>query len=208
MAESSELGKVEKPSADEFKKGRKLFFLPLVFTPEQADPEFKAIAGRFWQQAAEHIKGLEDKLSPVKRVYHEWISSGGEEGLKAIDTLESGSREIVKSLAGKGAEIEPLEEKELVDEYIDWGRCLSVGMVSKQAFTLVYRTYVSVQKKRQEHIAKKIDETLGADEVGLLVMREAHQVQFPGDIQVFYVAPPALDELRHWLREHEDKPKK
>ena len=37
-------------------------------------------------------------------------------------------------------------------------------------------------------------------------MRENHQVQFPPDVQVFYVAPPALDEIRRWLREREAKP--
>ena len=36
-------------------------------------------------------------------------------------------------------------------------------------------------------------------------MRENHQVQIPADIQVFYVAPPALDEIKRWLREHENK---
>jgi hypothetical protein len=37
-------------------------------------------------------------------------------------------------------------------------------------------------------------------------MREGHQVQFPEDIQVFYIAPPALDEIRRWLRDQEAKP--
>jgi hypothetical protein len=32
-------------------------------------------------------------------------------------------------------------------------------------------------------------------------MREGHQVQFPSDIQVFYVAPPSLDEIKRWLKE-------
>jgi hypothetical protein len=37
-------------------------------------------------------------------------------------------------------------------------------------------------------------------------MRENHQVQFPPDVQVFYIAPPALDEIRRWLREREPVP--
>ena len=31
-------------------------------------------------------------------------------------------------------------------------------------------------------------------------MSERHQVQFPEDIEVFYIAPPALDEFRRWLQ--------
>ena len=38
------------------------------------------------------------------------------------------------------------------------------------------------------------------DETGLLLIGERHQVQFPADIEVFYVAPPALDEYRRWLQ--------
>jgi hypothetical protein len=36
-----------------------------------------------------------------------------------------------------------------------------------------------------------------------LIMRENHQIQFPPDIQIFYVAPPALDEINRWLRDRE-----
>ena len=30
---------------------------------------------------------------------------------------------------------------------------------------------------------------------------ERHQVQFPTDVEVFFVAPPALDEFRRWVTE-------
>jgi guanylate kinase len=36
-------------------------------------------------------------------------------------------------------------------------------------------------------------------------MRESHQLQFPTDIQIIYVAPPALDEINRWLRDRETK---
>ena len=32
-----------------------------------------------------------------------------------------------------------------------------------------------------------------------------HQLQFPRDIQVFYVAPPALDEIHRWLRDQQER---
>ena len=55
-------------------------------------------------------------------------------------------------------------------------------------------------QNRYAHIAQRIDETLGEDETGLLLITERHQVQFPSDIEVFYVAPPALDEFRRWVQ--------
>jgi hypothetical protein len=50
-------------------------------------------------------------------------------------------------------------------------------------------------------MAKKISETLEDDEAGLLFIREGHSMQFPGDVEVFSIFPPALDEIHRWLRE-------
>ena len=59
--------------------------------------------------------------------------------------------------------------------------------------------YQKATKGRFEHIGARIDETLKEDEVGALFIREDHRVQFPSDVQVFYVAPPALDALKRWI---------
>jgi len=61
--------------------------------------------------------------------------------------------------------------------------------------------YLEAAKKRYEFMAKRINETLKDDEAGLLFIREGHQLQFPGDIEVFSVFPPALDEIHRWLRD-------
>jgi len=61
--------------------------------------------------------------------------------------------------------------------------------------------FTESMKKRYEHIAKIIDETLKEDEAALLFIREGHRVQFPSDIEVFSVAPPALDDIHRWLRD-------
>ncbi len=83
----------------------------------------------------------------------------------------------------------------MLTEFIDWTRCLAVGLQNQNVFTRIYEFYAEASKKRNEHIAKQIDDTLKADEIGILLMREGHQVQLPSDIQVFYIAPPALDEI-------------
>jgi len=61
--------------------------------------------------------------------------------------------------------------------------------------------YVEAAKKRNEFMAKKISETLKDDEAGLLFIREEHSVQFPSDIEVFSIFPPALDEIHRWYRD-------
>ena len=97
------------------------------------------------------------------------------------------------------------EETKLLTELMDWTKCLAAGLQNQEVFSKVYEFYLEVSKKRNEYIARQIDETLEADEIGLLFIREGHQVQFPSDIQIFYVAPPALDELKRWLRDRETK---
>jgi len=86
---------------------------------------------------------------------------------------------------------------------MDWGRCLAVGLQSQKVFSEVYQSFLEIQKRRNEQIAQRIDETLKSDEVGVLLMREGHQLQFPADVQVFYIAPPSLDEIKRWFRERE-----
>ena len=204
---AKKLGKIKKPLADEFRKGRKLFFIPLIFTPFNPEPDFLKLLSKYWEQVQAQVKNLEEKLTKVKKVYHELITSGGSEGAKAIEQLNTGSHQIVKSvLSNRGARLQLLEDGDLLAEFMDWSRCLATGLQSQKVFTEVYKSFLEVQQKRNERIAENIDKTLKGDQIGVLLMREGHQVQFPSDIQVFYVAPPSLDEIKRWLRERETRP--
>lgn len=199
MAE--ELGKIEKPRVEEFKKGRKLYFVPLIYHSEEPTEEYLEKFYKYWEQVGKQISKLELKLGKVNRIYHELIPAGGEDGSKAIKELNDTSHKIIQTCLDKGAQLEAVEESDLLTEFLDWSRCLVIGLQNQKVFTRVYDSYLEVSKKRNEYIAGKIDETLKTDETGILLMRENHQVQFPSDIQVFYVAPPALDEITRWLRE-------
>jgi len=200
---AQELGKIEKPAVEEFKSARKLFFVPLIFTPKDIQGELFEKVFRYWDQVESQLTSLEMKLGITKKVYHELVPVGGEEGSKIIEELNSTSYGIVKARLDKGAELEPLEDADLLTESMDWTRCLAVGLQNQKVFDKVYEFYIQSQKKRNEHIAKMIDDTLKESEVGIVLMREGHQVQFPADIEVFYVAPPGLDEIKRWLRTKE-----
>jgi hypothetical protein len=200
---SQELGKIEKPAVEEYRAARKLFFVPLIFTPRDIQGELFEKVFRYWDQVESQLTSLELKLGIAKKVYHEMVPVGGEEGGKIIEELNSTSYGIVKARLDKGAELEPLEDADLLTESMDWTRCLAMGLQNAKVFDKVYNLYIEAQKKRNEHIAKMIDDTLKESEVGILLMREGHQVQFPADIEVFYVAPPGLDEIKRWLRTKE-----
>jgi len=204
---AQELSKIDKPEAGSFKQGRKLFLVPLIYSAKGAPPEYVEKFDLYWKQATEHVGNLEAKVGRVDRVYHESISSGGEDGLKAMEKLNPKSCQIARQKCQSNAELEATEDRELVEESMDWERCLLIGFMSSKVAGIVSEFYIEASRKRYEHIGKKIDETLKADEIAVLFITEGHMVQFPKDVEVFSVAPPALDEIHRWLRDRASRKK-
>jgi hypothetical protein len=205
---ANKLAKMEKPEADKFSQGRRLLFVPLIFKPINTEKELSALIDKYWRQAREQVDNLQRKMASVKKIYHELITPAADEGRKAVKRLNAGSYAIVKASMDKGADLQPIEDEDILMEFMDWSRCLSIGLQSQKVFSQVYQSFQEAQKNRSEFIARRLDETLKSDEIGLLFMQEGHRVQFSQDVQVFYVAPPSLDEINHWQRkpESEDKP--
>ncbi len=80
-----------------------------------------------------------------------------------------------------------------------------VGLENRKVADMVWGYYNESVRKRYETMSKRIDDSLQAEEAGLLFISEDHRVQFPSDIRVFYVAPPALDEIHRWMRDHRNR---
>jgi len=198
---SEQLGKIEKPEAERFKQGKKLYLVPLVYSHKDAPDEYKEKCTRYWQQVTEQLTNLISKIGMVNRVYHESIFQAGEDGLRATERLNPSSYQIAKNQCAHGATFEAIEEKDLFEEVMDWQRCLMLGFISENVANKVSEFYIEAMKKRNEFVAKRIRETLKDDEAGLLFIKEGHSVQFPADIEVFNVFPPALDDIHRWQRE-------
>ena len=199
---TEQLGSIEKPEAERFKGKRKLYLVPLIFSGEKAPQEYLERYNRYWEQVSQHIVNLESKISQASHIYHESIVLAGENGLMVMEKLNPASCQLVKDKCQGGAVLEATEDKELAEESMDWERCLLMGFVSQKVAKMVSESYLEAMRKRYEHIARIIDDTLKPDEVGILIIREGHLVQFPLDIEVFSVSPPALDEIRRWQRDH------
>jgi hypothetical protein len=196
-----QLGKIERLEAERFKQGKKLYLVPLVYSGEDAPDEYKEKCSRYWQQVIEQLTNLTSKIGMVNQVYHESIFQSGEDGMKVMERLNPSSYQIAKTHCDNGAIFETIEERELFEEVMDWQRCLMLGFMSDKVASKVSEFYVEATKKRNEFMAKKISETLKDDEAGLLFIREEHSVQFPSDIEVFSIFPPALDEIHRWYRD-------
>jgi hypothetical protein len=196
-----QLGKIERLEAERFKQGKKLYLVPLVYSGEDAPDEYKEKCSRYWQQVIEQLTNLTSKIGMVNQVYHESIFQSGEDGMKVMERLNPSSYQIAKTHCDNGAIFETIEERELFEEVMDWQRCLMLGFMSDKVASKVSEFYVEATKKRNEFMAKKISETLKDDEAGLLFIREENSVQFPSDIEVFSIFPPALDEIHRWYRD-------
>jgi hypothetical protein len=198
---AQELGKIDKPEVASFKQGRKLLLVPLIYLYKDAPSDYTEKYELYWKQVAEHVVNLEAKIGTINQIYHESISLCGDDGLKIMEKLNPNSCQIARQKCQDGAKLEVMEDKELAEETIDWERCLFIGFLSDKVARKVSELYIEASRKRYEHISKKIDETLKADETAILFIREGHLVQFSQDIEVFSVAPPALDEIHRWLRD-------
>jgi hypothetical protein len=199
MAE--ELGKIERPPLETFRGERKLYVVSLMFAGAEAPQEFREKCERYWQQVGEQISSQESKVGKVARIFHESIALGGEDGLKVMEHWNQMSYRIVKDKVEKGAILEATEIADLADECMDWERCLLLGFFSRKVAEIVSEHYRASAKERYEHIGHRIAEAIQPGEVALLFVREGHGIQFPADVDVFSVAPPALNEIHRWLRD-------
>ena len=211
-----ELGRIERPAAAEYRGKRRLLLVPLVYGPpppatasatdaaaspeELAAAEGQVILERYWEQAQVQVNALEAGLGGLRRIYHESLIEGGAPGLAYLQLADPQSHSLVQAKCQAGTVLEATESWELLAETLDWQRCLMAPLTSEKVAAQIQEWFAESNHRRYEYIARQIDQTLQPDETGLLLINERHQVQFPADIEVFYVAPPALDEFRRWLQ--------
>ena len=195
------IAQIPKPDAEQYKDRRKLFLVPTFLLSRDASEDGQQLLEHYWSEVRDHFDKLQRSLGKVAHVYHEAVFSDGEEGMRMLEELNSKGASFIQALCHSDAKLEATEDMALAQESSDWQRCLSVGLVSEKVVSAAVEGYQESMKGRFDHIGSRIDETLKKDEAGALFIREDHRVQFPGDVQVFYVAPPALDALKRWIND-------
>ncbi len=201
---AQQLGRVERPPADRFQGKRRLLLVPLLLAPPpdltEANAEPQAIYNRYWDQVRTQVDALASALGGLHRIYHESMMEGGEAGMSYLEMADPNAYALSQVRFQAGATLEATESFDLISECLDLQRCLMLPLTNEGVANRLQQWLAESTHGRYEHIAGRIDQTLQVDETGLLLIGERHQVQFPVDIEVFYVAPPALDEYRRWLQ--------
>jgi hypothetical protein len=195
-----ELGRIERPATAQYQGKRKLLLVPLLYAPPTEAEEGRAILDKYWEQVRSQISALELRLGQLRRIYHEGLAQGGPDGLKHLEMLDQRSYQLAQTRSQSGTTLEVTEDPELLAEILDLQRFLTLPLASERVARRIHEWFSESNRSRYEFIARQIDATLREHETGLLLINERHQVQFPADIEVFYVAPPALDEFRRWLQ--------
>jgi len=198
---SEDLASIQKPIAESFRKDRKLFSVPLIFSGQESPSDFLALFDTYWDQVQDHLANLESRLGHVRHLYHESLLDGGENSMQVLETLSPKSHVIVGEKCKKGAILELVEDPELAAQSDDWERCLLLGFASQKVAQEIYGLFIDATKNRHNHMVERIDATLEDGESGILFVRERNWLQFPNDIQIFSVAPPALDGIHRWFRD-------
>ena len=198
MAE--ELGRIQRPPASQYDGRRKLLLVPLVYGPQADNAEGAAVLQNYWEQMQTQVKALETALGGLQHIYHESLTVGGDEGLQQLGAADQRSQLFITGKTESGAVLEATEDMDAMLEALDLQRCMMVPLASTSVASKLQEWLSDSNRQRYEHIANRIDSTLGENETGLLLISERHQVQFPSDIEVFYVSPPALDDYRRWLQ--------
>lgn len=197
---AQELGRITRPSASQYKGRRKLLLVPLLYAPAAESKDVLVILQTYWDEMQTQVASLQSALGGLNHIYHESITQGGDGGLKQLEARDQRSHGFIQTKCGEGATLEATESADLLAETLDLQRCLMMPLGSEKVVLQLQEWFASSNRERYEHIAQQIDGTLGPDQVGLLLISERHQVQFPQDIEVFYVSPPALDEFHRWLQ--------
>ena len=200
------LSQIPRPQADRFQDRKKLFLVPNYVMPPDGPPDGLELVERYWSEVRDSIANLERSLGPASRVYHELIYADGEDGLAQVDMMNPQGAAFIRAMCQSTGALHALEDAELVHEHTDWQRVLALGPASQKVFAAALEGYQSTLQARYDSIAEKLSEDLSEGDAAALFIREDHRVQFPADVQVFFVAPPSLDNLKRWLESYFNAP--
>ncbi len=168
--------------------------------PEDFDERSK----EFWEYVDERVKAAGSALA---RIYLESSGVPGKRELNMLKINNPSQHEVVQHAMEQGAEIVQAEDPELVLETMSWMQKLhelSSSSSSREDLESKLQTISQFLQEsmveRNQHVKKRIDETLEEGEMGLLFMDMSRDLDLPKDIRVIITCPfRPHDYLNSWL---------
>jgi len=199
---------------------KKLYLIPIIHTsadmgslaPTLDKKASVELQPELWQKHKEIVVGFWDSISRFVdslnvngyRVYQDGLVTDGMEGLRIIrEGIRQGSRnyDIVGKLLERGAVLVKTEDLSLVkQEYSHITKMTgSKSLKERGAAALRYKLAKGkLLKQRDDFIAKRIAESLGEGETGILFIGAYHNItpNLPADIKVVRVKE--VDKVREY----------
>ena len=196
-----ELGQIDRPETEIFLGKRKLYCVANIYSSEDAPDDYKELFNKYWDEVVQQIEKIE-AAGKIKKIFCEIIYDHGDESMNMLTKLNERIVQIIKKKVEEGGTLFPLESKEMLGPYTDWGNCLRV-VYTKEVFMKVLEFYTEFSDKRLQQILSIIDSNLSQAEAGLVLMKDEDRakLQFPSDIEVFLITPPSYDDIIRWFRE-------
>jgi hypothetical protein len=195
-----EIGQIHRPSADEFTNKKKLYCVANIYAVEDAPEDFKELVNRYWDEVVRQIEKIET-AGKVRKIFCEVIYKEGDDALEMLAQMNEHIPRMIRKKLDEGSCLIPLELRELLGPYTDWGNCLRV-VFTREVFDKVLSFYTEFAEKRLRHILDVIEQNLSETEAGLLIMKDEDRakLQFPKDIEIFLITPPSYDDIMRWFR--------
>ncbi len=196
-----ELGQIDRPETEIFLGKRKLYCVANIYSSEDAPDDYKELFNKYWDEVVQQIEKIE-AAGKIKKIFCEIIYAHDDESMNMLTKLNERIVQIIKKKVEEGGTLFPLESKEMLGPYTDWGNCLRV-VYTKEVFMKVLEFYTEFSDKRLQQILSIIDSNLSQAEAGLVLMKDEDRakLQFPSDIEVFLITPPSYDDIIRWFRE-------
>ena len=197
---SQELGQIPRPEAGDVLGKRKAYIALLVPPSPNAPEGYEERFLAYWKSLDRHVSGLEAKAGPVRRIFVEGVSRGGQAGLNMMERSNPVAADLVTARIKAGAVFEPFEDEPLFAEVLDWGRCLQAGFASRKVAETVQTAFRNASAERQKHLQERLNSAVKPGEAALLLATRGDSVMPPAGMERFLVSPPELDELDRWVR--------
>jgi len=195
-----ELGRIERPDARSFSGKKKLYYVPNIYPVKDAE-EYNSLVKRFWDDVERQLERLEI-AGRVTKILYEGIYEEGDHALNTLYMINENAHALVKKRVEGGAALIPIDEKDILDSFIDWRNCLAI-VKSTDVSQKVYEFYKDIFDRRIEHIQDVIEKNLSPGESALIIIGDEIRVklQFSKEIELFLIMPPSYDDLMKWLRD-------
>jgi hypothetical protein len=143
--------------------------------------DYDAKSVEFWKYVVEKLSVFRGR---IRKIFRESLSMNTKEALLALCGNEDRSYSVLASLLEGGAELEHTEDPVLVAETESWK-----GMMRGSPNETLLELYEQSLAERNRYAANRIGESLGEEEVGLLLIDSRRRLELPQDIRVIRVCP-------------------